>query len=210
MQTKPSISILCVTCVLLLIALAPACDDSDPAPDAGSTMADASSAPDAASPTPDAGNPDPGCRSHTECTEPGELCAGPNDLACGIPPQEECNTDQDCADGSVCHAIADSCSADRVGSRCDAPCTAENGCDTGFRCGPGNACEPIPCDDLEFQCRPSELCEPTPAQPGTPVHQIAHGCATIACENDQPCPDQTTCVNGYCQDGPGTCMPPVP
>lgn len=158
----------------------------------------------------DAGGSGGTCRGADECTG-AESCVGPNDVVCGIPPQEQCQTDQDCPAGDVCHAIGDTCSPDGVGSRCGAPCIADDGsCGQDFQCGPQGACMPIPCDDAGFACRPSETCDPSSIDTNAPVHGITHGCAIIPCKGDTACPDQTVCVNGYCQDGLGSCALPAP
>jgi len=97
------------------------------------------------------------CRTDDDCS--GDLyCAGPNQPnACGIPPRELCASDADCAMGMVCHAVYDPCSADNIGSECNAPCTA-NSCGPDFRCNAGGACEPIPCDE-GFTCPDRQKCD---------------------------------------------------
>jgi hypothetical protein len=183
-----------ILCCLFLACAIMACDSSDPG-----TVPDA--ALDAA---------DEGCRDSTECTG-STFCVGPNDVNCGIPPREECQIDQDCAaPGDVCHAIADSCSGDGVGSFCGPPCTQPDECGAGFTCDAQGACRPIACDAAEFECRPSEICDPSSVDPGAPVPEITHGCVNIQCADDAPCPGATVCVNGYCQDGPGVCSLPAP
>lgn len=150
-----------------------------------------------------------GCRSSADCSAPQEGCVGPNDVFCGIPPREECAGDQDCGAGTVCHAIPDSCSVDGIGSSCNAPCSPGQ-CGDGFVCAATGQCMPVACDDQEFDCSPSEICDPSSIDPSLPVHAITHGCTVIPCQDDAPCPSATVCVNGYCQDGPGTCSPPAP
>ena len=62
------------------------------------------------------------CRMGGDCP-PGESCVGPNDVFCGIAPQEGCFDDGECLGGDVCHVISDNCSADGFGShvRADVP-----------------------------------------------------------------------------------------
>ena len=146
------------------------------------------------------------CDGSASC--PGSLeCAGPNDpQACGIPAMEQCSSDADCIDGGVCHAIPDACSPDGIGSECRLACTDGN-CGEGFRCAASGACEAIPCDE-GFVCDDHLACDPEAARTG-PVHARAHGCVTIACSDDDACAMVSgTCVNGFCQDGPGSCVAP--
>ncbi|MFO0617380.1 MAG: Dickkopf N-terminal cysteine-rich domain-containing protein [Polyangiaceae bacterium] len=144
------------------------------------------------------------CRADEECDE-GLFCKGPSELnVCGVPPHEECATDQDCPSPMVCHAISDGCSADAVGSRCAAPCTPTS-CDAGFRCGAGGSCEPVPCGDAGASCPRWQICDPSAAVTGSPVHARSSGCKRIACVVDAACPPDTACTNGICQDGAGTC-----
>ena len=44
------------------------------------------------------------------------------------------------------------------------------------------------------------------------VYDRSQGCVNITCTDDSACPTGKACVNGYCQDGAGTCMKvePVP
>jgi hypothetical protein len=147
------------------------------------------------------------CRSSKECA--GDLyCAGPNDPpACGIPPRQLCATDADCSAGDVCHAIQDPCSPDGVGSECRPPCTAVS-CGEGFRCNAAGACEPLPCDE-GFSCPSHQKCDAAAAHGSGPVFDRAHGCVNISCSADSGCPSGKACVNGICQDGPGTCREAV-
>lgn len=151
-----------------------------------------------------------GCRSSIECMlDLG--CVGPSDTNCGIPPQQQCAGDGDCGGGgNVCHAIADSCSPRGIGSMCGAACTPGDACGDGFVCDAQGACRPIPCDDPAYACRAAETCDPGSIDPAGAVYDITHGCTSIACADDGPCPGTSVCVNSYCQDGLGTCMPPAP
>lgn len=144
------------------------------------------------------------CRSNDDCGS-DLYCFGPNrSNVCGIPPQEQCATDTDCFMGTVCHAIWDACSSDAIGSQCNPPCTADN-CGMGFRCNAGGACEPIPCDE-GFTCPDRQKCDSAPAHDMTlPVHARTNGCVNIDCTADSGCPTGKFCVEGYCQDGLGTC-----
>jgi hypothetical protein len=146
------------------------------------------------------------CRDESDCR--GDLyCRGPDDgPACGIGPREQCASDADCID-SVCHAVADYCSADGIGSECGTPCS-EVACPDGFRCSVGSACEPIPCDE-GFACPAYQRCDPAAAHASAPVHALTHGCVSIPCsldERDADCPAGTVCTNGVCQSGAGTCQ----
>jgi hypothetical protein len=172
-------------------------DGSSPS-DAGSV--DASGGEDASSA--DAGG---GCRATSECS--GELCIGPDDRVCGIPPREECSSDEECGEG-VCHAVSDSCSPDGVGSTCGPSC-AKAGCEQGFECTASGRCTPVVCGEA-YACRTAERCEPSSVDDGAAPHAITHGCVAIACANDEPCAGAGVCVNGRCQSGPGTCSSPPP
>jgi hypothetical protein len=179
--------------------------------DDGGGSADAAPALDAAA---DAAAPDATsevtCRSASDCTDGTLLCQGPNEPNCGIPPREECSRDQDCGPDQRCHAVADACSADGVGSQCAPACTPGDAtCPPGFTCGAEGTCEAVLCDQ-GFACRDSETCDPTTADPTAPVADRHHGCASVACQDDTPCPGDTVCVNGICQDALGTCTAPAP
>lgn len=125
---------------------------------------------------------------------------------CGIPARELCSEDGDCDGSTRCHAIADPCSPDGVGSECRAPCS-EGGCGEGFRCGANGACEVIPCDEGTI-CADHEQCDASVAASG-PVHARASGCVAIPCSEDGECPAGGACVNGRCQSGPGSCVEPT-
>lgn len=144
------------------------------------------------------------CRATRECRDPLE-CAGPDEpQVCGIPARELCNSDADCLDGTPCHAIADPCSADGVGSECLPSCN-EGGCGEGFSCDlERGACVAITCAQ-GWTCASFETCEPA-VDPDTPVHAQAHGCVAIACGSDEACASGDACVNGVCQSGPGACV----
>lgn len=157
----------------------------------------------------DAPMPEGTCRGFADCP-PDESCAGPNDVACGIPPQEGCMSDGDCQLGEVCNVIPDSCSADGFGSECGQSCTPGDPCGDNLICAENSACRPIACDQPGIECRPSEICDPASIDPAGPVYDIDRGCENITCTDDGPCPGATVCVNGYCQDGLGMCSPPVP
>ena len=154
-----------------------------------------------------AGDEGSDCRTAADCR--GELeCAAPDaPQVCGIPGTAQCGDDLECGEGSVCHAIADPCSPDGVGSECRPPCS-EGGCVEGFRCDPERAaCVAIPCDD-GWACASFEDCSPA-SPPETPVHARTHGCVAIACERDGDCSGADACVLGVCQSGPGTCVEPM-
>ncbi|HWN67089.1 MAG TPA: hypothetical protein VNM90_05585 [Haliangium sp.] len=168
-------------------------------------------APDAA--TPDAATPDAGdmtCRGPSDCTGSGLSCLGPNQPNCGIPPREQCADDSGCGADQRCHAVADGCSPDGVGATCGPACTpGDTSCGEGFECGQSGACQAVLCDQ-GFDCRASESCDPSSIAPDAPVADRDHGCQSITCEDDEPCPTGTFCVNGICQDGLGTCTAPAP
>lgn len=144
------------------------------------------------------------CRSNDDCGS-DLYCFGPNrPNVCGIPPREFCASNADCPMGDVCQAIFDSCSQDGLGSECNVPCNA-NSCGMGFRCNAGGACEPIPCDE-GFTCPDRQKCDSALAHDMTlPVHARTNGCVNIDCMADSGCPTGKFCVDGYCQDGLGTC-----
>lgn len=142
------------------------------------------------------------CRDHGACAE-GLYCRGPNaPSVCGVPPREDCARTSDCGMGLVCHAIADGCSADGVGSTCGPSCTGPT-CGPGFRCGASGACEAVPCDQ-GTACAAFEACD-TAALVGAPVHATTSGCRSIPCEGDEDCPSPNVCVNAVCQSGEGIC-----
>lgn len=147
------------------------------------------------------------CRASRDCNV-GLGCAGPDDPhACGIAPREECGSDAACnAAGDRCHAIADSCSSDGIGSECGPACSGDGACGTGFRCSAG-ACVAIACD-AGFACAAREVCDPAQLPSSTPVYNRHHGCFSITCSFDGECPGRY-CVNGSCQDGLGTCAVPI-
>lgn len=154
------------------------------------------------------GEPGDACRQGAEC-QPDLVCLGVNySVGCGIPPRELCALDTDCPMGNVCHAILDSCSSDGLGSLCAPPCPMTT-CESGLRCGPNGACEPIPCND-GFTCPARQQCDPSLAYPPLPVASRASGCIDIPCVGDNDCPTGKPCVNQTCQDGLGQCQEPPP
>jgi hypothetical protein len=149
-----------------------------------------------------AGSP---CNERADCVA-GLECSGPDDgPGCGIAPREECTTDTDCQ-GGRCDAIEDGCSADDVGSQCNPACTGDAECGPGFAC-PAGACVAILCD-AGFTCAAREVCDPARIPTTAPVYDRHHGCFAVACSTDGEC-NGLTCVNGTCQDGPGTCAKPM-
>ena len=149
------------------------------------------------------------CRSFAECP-PDEFCLGPNDVNCGVPPQEGCFGDGDCLAGDLCHVIFDSCSGDGFGSMCGPPCNPGEACGDNMVCNADGACRPLGCDDPLVECSPSQVCDPASIDPAGPVYDIDRGCESIACMDDNPCPGMSACVNGRCQDGLGVCSLPAP
>lgn len=159
-------------------------------------------------PKPSTGEAGDACRLGAEC-QPDLACIGVNEsVGCGIPPRELCALDTDCPMGTVCHAIVDSCSSDGLGSLCAPPCPMTS-CESGLRCGPNGACEPIPCND-GFTCPARQQCDPSLAYPPLPVASRASGCIDIPCVSDNDCPAGKPCVNQTCQDGLGQCREPPP
>jgi hypothetical protein len=150
------------------------------------------------------GPPFGGCASDDDCA--AELvCVGPNPgVACGVPPQQECSSDADCGGALRCHATADTCSPDGVGSTCGMPCEAAS-CGDGFTCASG-ACVAMSCADEPAWCGAWQVCDPGRIAAGTPVHDRHHGCFETPCVGDEACADGLSCVTGYCQEGPGTCQ----
>lgn len=117
---------------------------------------------------------------------------------------QQCAQNSDCPAGEVCHAISDACSASGVGSQCGPPCGT---CNTGFQCSAG-ACQPIPCDQ-GYTCPSRQRCDPSLAHAQIPVYDETQGCTNISCTADGDCPAGKSCVNSFCQDGPGTCRQQV-
>lgn len=144
------------------------------------------------------------CRADADCDS--ELyCFGPNrPNVCGIPPNEQCWKDADCPMGTFCNAVWDGCSPDGQGSECRPPCSA-NTCGAGFRCNALGACEAVPCDE-GFACPDWQACDPQVAHDMTlPTHARTSGCVNIVCSADSGCSAGKFCVEGYCQNGLGTC-----
>jgi hypothetical protein len=174
--------------------------------DAGEGEAARDAGRDAASP------PEPGgaCRSADDCAS-GLSCLGPEESACGVRPQEECEYARDCVGefgtNLRCHAVPDPCSPDGIGSVCAEACEAAS-CEVGFDCV-GGSCVPQRCND-GFQCSPSEECDASSIDASGPAHAVTHGCTPIACTSDEPCPEGAVCVNGRCQTGVGVCSLPPP
>lgn len=165
-----------------MLVLALACTDGDSSSDDSSEAAIA-------------------CVSGTEC--PGDLaCFGPNEpTACGVPPREQCSSNTDCG-GDACSAIPDACSPDGVGSECRSACGT---CDAGFTCTDG-ACVATSCEVDPTVCAAHEICLPNSIVTTGPVHERHHGCSVLACGGDGDCTAAAaSCVNGYCQTGPGEC-----
>jgi hypothetical protein len=200
----PSLSGLVLAAALAALA---ACGTNDPGPDASPID------PDASTLAPDATVPGEGhCRTQTDCSGGGDICYGPNDTMCGIPPRQDCDDDSGCGGkGQVCHAIADNCSVDRIGSVCGPPCGGVTGCDDGFTCDATGHCRASTCGAAAgFACPPSQTCDPSSIDPNAAAHALSHGCVSIACSADAECPADTRCVNDRCQDDFGVCSPPVP
>lgn len=188
---RPSLLAACGRALLLAgLALAAGCPDPAPGADAG-TDAGAGAT----------------CRARTDCRS-GYYCAGPNERRpCGVPPRQRCDDDSGCG-GDTCHAIADSCSPDGIGSECGPPCSGAS-CGGGLRCSAAGACEPIPCDE-GFACPSHQRCDAAAAHAPGPVHARTSGCVDIPCAGDAACPAGKACVNAVCQDGPGTCREDIP
>jgi hypothetical protein len=150
---------------------------------------------------------DDDCASIADCAD-GEECLGPNaPQVCGIGPQEGCASSADCGTGTACHAVPDDCSPDGIGSQCGAPCDAAyQGCAEDFTCTDG-ACVADSCAD-GFPCPSHQACDPSTSGVETPVYDHTHGCVDMTCADDGGCP-LGACVNGICQDGPGSCVVPV-
>jgi len=147
---------------------------------------------------------DPTCRGNDDCA--GDLVcldADPRNT-CGVPPREGCVSSAECAMGAVCHAIADSCSADDVGSECGPPCSADADCGTSFRCGPDGACAALTCAE-GYACLAVEDCDEASLPSDTPVHGRDHRCQKVACSDDSVCPGSGVCVNDICQSSAGLC-----
>jgi hypothetical protein len=146
------------------------------------------------------------CRGAGDC-DSDLFCADSDDPpVCGIGPREECSDDTQCA-GARCHAVADSCSADGIGSMCGPACVGDSECGgAGFRCDAG-ACVVVLCN-AGFACVPQQVCDPARIAATTPVYDRHHGCFAVPCANDGECSGRL-CVNGTCQDAPGTCSEPM-
>jgi hypothetical protein len=150
------------------------------------------------------------CRSRADCAGGQLLCVGPEERACGLASREECEFNSDCVDmlDGRCHATADACSPDGIGSLCEeGPCTPTS-CGVGFICQNGG-CVPQRCNE-GFACLPFEECDPRSIDDTGPAHALTHGCVPIACTTDEACPEPAVCVNDRCQTGLGTCSLPPP
>ncbi len=145
------------------------------------------------------------CRNDTDCGT-DLYCYGPNlGNVCGMPPREFCATDTDCFMNGVCHAVWDGCSTDSIGSECKPPCIDDMGCGPDYRCNASGACEPRACDE-GITCPDRQKCDAAIAHDTSlPMHARSSGCVNIDCADDGACPSGKSCVQGYCQDGLGTC-----
>src|SRR5690606_24874172 len=111
-------------------------------------------------------------------------CAGVNDgPLCGIAPMEQCFSNLECFDGTVCHAVNDICSLDGVGSTCGLPCTGDSDCQEGFACGLEGACVARSCE-VDFACAEREICDAARIAADAPAFDRHHGCFAIACTDD--------------------------
>ncbi|MDP6943896.1 MAG: hypothetical protein QF464_07060 [Myxococcota bacterium] len=191
--------------------------DAEPTPDAEPTQdaeptedADTTATADAAE---EVGDPAPeGCRSHAECVDSdsqfGMYCSTPYDAnVCGIPPMEECATDEQCGGPGpagadlVCHAVQDGCSPNGIGAMCDLSCAnipTMCGDQSVLVCGPDGACTPKSCLD-GYACHAVQLCDPA-ANDADP-----HGCSFVSCQDDADCAPDLYCVIGMCIETLGTC-----
>jgi hypothetical protein len=151
---------------------------------------------------------DTGCRNSAECSPTGPstlVCLGPDDpaLPCGIPPQEECTSAENCGGSEVCHAISDNCSPDGFGSICASPCGSDVECGPGLTCAAG-ACSVVTCVDDPSLCSAWEACDASVLSATPGVLGQTSGCVAISCTDDSPC-GGGACVNDICQRGTGEC-----
>ena len=150
-----------------------------------------------------AGRAGDACHTQSDCAS-GYGCAGPDDgPRCGIGPQQQCGSDQNCPQGERCNAVYDACSTTGVGSICDAPCTATS-CGPGFQCNTDSACEPIPCNQ-DNACASYQRCDASAAGTSGPVYMETNGCTDVTCTSDGQCNAGEACVNGMCQTSIGEC-----
>lgn len=123
----------------------------------------------------------------------------------GVCAPRSCEDDWACAETHVCDPLA----KDADGHGC-APLSCADGeitCDTGFGCGPGvggldaNGCALLPCDDpAALPCAPNFVCTENGG---------VFGCWPAQCVTHDDC-ECGSCVLGFCNDGPGVCVPPPP
>jgi hypothetical protein len=90
-------------------------------------------------------------------------------------------------------SICDSPSCGCGRKTCIQGCQA-GGCPESQTCGANHRCAPIACTG-DSACSPDFACD------------SGGHCARRTCQTDADCP--TSCVNGSCYSGPGTCMAPL-
>ena len=141
------------------------------------------------------------CSAETACKLPSCIAPGQSP-GCGICKQVEegCTADSDCAKGGVklvCKKVTCACGGE---SACQPGCESNAECATGQFCAPTGKCVALVCKKLgeDPSCPPNFVCQDA-ANPK---------CQRKACTASSAC--KGACVNGFCHDKAGTCMPPPP
>jgi len=139
------------------------------------------------------------CTDHAACATFGS-CYAPGTSCCpvGMVAPRDCESDAGCSDGDVCEEyLASGPCTGGLGSRCVPDCRIEDMC-VDATCDALGHCIPLECP-REFECAVNQDCSPGNAAAD------ANGCVVRSCTTGSEC-DCGACVNGSCQDGPGTCQ----
>jgi hypothetical protein len=138
------------------------------------------------------------CRSDAECgiTSTPNVC-----VAAGDPIPPCCGTGPQCGPTRSCSGLgADLICSSGPCASCVPPCTSDDYCGQGYRCGSDKLCVYKRCDGDGFACPARSHCEATDA------NADVHGCLHDGCSSDEDCAPGA-CVNGRCHDAPGSCQP---
>ena len=149
--------------------------------------------------------PEWACTAEQKCTDPMEICFGPEDNFCGMckDPDFPCDDDAQCAAGTVCSEEAPPCSCTGE-TECVAACTPGVECAIGKVCDAGGHCKPKSCEGDPSACPANFSC----ITQGPVDMQLPGTCERTACSQSSECDDH--CVKGKCHGIPGNCSPPPP